>query len=26
VLRPALLAPLISEFLTETEPGPSAGR
>ena len=27
VLRPDLLAPLISEFLTETEPGPpSAGR
>jgi pimeloyl-ACP methyl ester carboxylesterase len=27
VLRPALLAPLISEFLTGTEPGPpSAGR
>ena len=26
VLRPDLLAPLISGFLTETEPGPSAGR
>lgn len=26
VLRPDLLAPLINEFLTETEPGPSAGR